>query len=167
MKILRRMLVGLAALGIAACGTVPYDARPPKVSVAEVNFKSLGIFEQRFDVGLRVRNPNDFDLKIEAIEFDLEVNDRPFAHGLSRTSTLVTATSSTVVRVEAVTQSRDLVHQLRTLPGDMLRQGVPYRIKGRVKTDRASRWIPFEHAGVYGRDAPRPPPESDTPGQAV
>ena len=37
-----------------------------------------------------------------------------------------------------------------------LKDGVPYRIRGRVKTDRSSRWLPFDHAGVYGGDGKKP-----------
>lgn len=167
MNALTRWLASAALLGLTACSSLPHDTRPPKISVAEVDLKSLGVFEQRFDVGLRIRNPNDFDLVIEALEFDLEVNGRAFATGLTRTAARVPAISSTIVRVDAVTESRNLIRQIKTLPGEMLRQGVPYRIKGRVKTDRASRWIPFDHSGTYGRDAPKPQPEGDAPGQAI
>lgn len=167
MNTVTRLLAVVTLFAVGACSSLPPDARPPRVSVAEVDLKSLGMFEQRFDVGLRLRNPNDFDLKIEAIDFELEVNERPFATGLTRTSALVPAISSTIVRVEAVTESRNLMRQFRTLPGEMLRKGVPYRIKGRVKIDRASRWIPFDHTGVYGRDAQKPPPADDAPGQAI
>ncbi|MCL5060600.1 MAG: LEA type 2 family protein [Candidatus Thermoplasmatota archaeon] len=111
---------------------------------------------QRFDVGLRVANPNDFDLTIEALEFELEVNGRPFAQSLSRTATLIPAASSTVLRVDAIMQSRNLIQQIRTLPPETLKDGVPYRIKGRVKTDRSSHWLPFDHSGRYGGDAQKP-----------
>jgi hypothetical protein len=33
---------------------------------------------------------------------------------------------------------------------------VPYRIKGRVKTDQSADWLPFDHAGVYGGDRRSP-----------
>ena len=124
--------------------------------MADVDIKSLGIFEQRFDVGLRVSNPNDFDLKIEALEFELELNGRAFAKGLARVSTLIPATSSTVIRMDAVTQSRNLIRQIKTLPSETLKEGVPYRISGRVKTDQSSRWLPFDHTGVYGGDEKKP-----------
>ena len=126
------------------------------VSVAEVEIKSLGLFEQRFDVGLRVSNPNDFDLNIEALEFELELNGRAFAKGLTRVSAMIPAISSTVMRVDAVTQSKNLLQQIKTLPSETLKEGVPYRIKGRVKTDKSSRWIPFDHTGVYGGDEKNP-----------
>lgn len=162
---MQRLLVCLMLFGLAACSGLPYDARPPKVSVAEVDIKSLGMFEQRFDLGLRVSNPNDFDLRIEALEFDLEVNGRAFATGLTRASALIPAISSTVLRVDAVTQSRDLIRQIKTLPAGTLRAGVPYRISGRVKTDRSARWIPFDHSGVYGRDEKKPRPGDTRPAE--
>ncbi len=75
---LQRWLAGLIALGLTACSGLPLNAVAPKVSVAEVDIKSLGVFEQHFDVGLRVNNPNDFDLTIEALDFELELNGRAF-----------------------------------------------------------------------------------------
>ena len=146
----------LLAFALAACSGLPPDAVPPRVNVAGVDIKSLGLFEQRFDVGLRVANPNDFELTIEALEFELEVNGRPFAQSLSRTGTLIPAASSAVMQIDAVTQSKNLIRQFKTLPPETLKEGVPYRIKGRVKTDRSPRWLPFDHAGTYGGDEKKP-----------
>ncbi|OJW46647.1 MAG: hypothetical protein BGO60_03985 [Thiobacillus sp. 65-1059] len=153
---LQRLLVLLLALGLAACSGLPPNAVAPRVSVAEIDVKSLGLFEQRFDVGLRISNPNDFDLKIEALDFELEVNGRPFARGLARVPTLIAATSGTLLRVDAVVQSKHLIQQIKTLPPESLKHGVPYRIKGRVKTDRSPSWLPFDRAGVVGGDAKSP-----------
>jgi LEA14-like dessication related protein len=114
------------------------------------------VLEQHFDVGLRVANPNDFDLTIEALEFDLEVNGRAFAKSLSRAATKIPAASSEVLQIDAIMQSKNLLEQLRTLTPDKLKQGVPYRIRGRIKTDQSSRWLPFDHSGVYGGDT-KPP----------
>jgi LEA14-like dessication related protein len=75
---LRRIALVLSTLALAAC----FNAQAPKVSVADVDVKSLGLFEQRFDISLRVGNPNDFDLAIEALDFDLEVNGPPSPRGL-------------------------------------------------------------------------------------
>jgi LEA14-like dessication related protein len=153
---MRRVLVLLFVLGLAACSGLPFNAVAPKVRVADVDIKSLGLFEQRFDVGLRISNPNDFDLTIEALDFELEVNGRPFAAGLSQVSTRVAATSSTLLRIDAITQSRDLIRQFEALSPDSLKAGVPYRIHGRLKTDRSSNWVPFDHAGVYGGEEKKP-----------
>lgn len=153
---LQRLLVFLAGLSLAACSGLPFNAVAPKVSVAEVEVKSLGLLEQRFDVGLRISNPNDFDLTIEALDFVLEVNGRPFATGLSRVSTLIPASTTALVRVDAITQSKNLIQQFKTLPPDTWKDGVPYHVSGRVKTDKSSQWLPFDHSGVYGGDEKKP-----------
>ena len=136
---------------LAACSGIPFNAKAPKVSVAEVSLKSLGWFEQVFDVGLRVKNPNDFDITIEGLDFELEVNGRAFATGLARTHTHVPAFASALVHVETMTQSKNLLQQMKTLP-EALKHGVPYRIHGRIKIDQAHDWIPFDHSGLYGAD---------------
>ncbi|MBS0461853.1 MAG: LEA type 2 family protein [Proteobacteria bacterium] len=153
---LQRLFILVLALGLAACSGLPFNAVAPKVSVADVAVKRLGFFEQRFDVGLRVSNPNDFDLTIEALDFELEVNGQPFASGLSQTSTRIAATSSTLLRIDAITQSKDLIRQIESLSPESLKAGVPYRIHGRLKTDRSPNWVPFDHAGVYGGDKEKP-----------
>lgn len=150
---LQRLLAGLIALNLAACSGLPVNAVAPKVSVAEVDVKSLGVFEQHFEVGLRVNNPNDFDLTIEALDFELELNGRAFAKGLTRATTLIPAVSSTLVRVDAVTRSTNLIQQIKSLSPDAVKRGVPYRITGRIKTDKSSAWFPFEKAGTVGGEA--------------
>jgi LEA14-like dessication related protein len=148
---MRQLGKWLGCLLLAGCSTLPLSALAPKVSVASIDIKSLGLFEQRFDLGLRLTNPNDFDLKIEGLDFDLEVNGRPFAKGLCNTVTMIPAASSTTMHVEAITESKNIISQARTMPFETLKQGVPYRVKGRVKTDRTD-WLPFEHNGTYGGD---------------
>lgn len=152
---LLRLLMFALVLGLTACSGLPRNAVAPKLSVADVRLGQVDLFEQRFDVGLKVENPNDFGLTIEALEIELEVSGRPFARGVSHEATRLAASATTVVRVDAVTQSNDLIRQLKTLPG-MLKDGVPYRIRGRVKTDRSPLWLPFDHAGIYGGKEGRP-----------
>lgn len=147
---MRFVLILFFSLGLAACSGLPWNAIAPTVRVTDVAIKSLGLLEQRLDVGLRISNPNDFDLTIEALEFELDVNGRPFASGLSRKLTLIPAVASAMLRVDAFLQSKDLIQQFKNLSPDGLKAGVAYRLKGRFKTDRSSRWQPFDHTGVVG-----------------
>jgi LEA14-like dessication related protein len=149
---LQRLLVLFLSLGFAACSSLPLDAIAPKVSVADIDVKSVSFLEQHFDVGLRLTNTNDFDLNIEALEFEFELNGRAFAKGLSNVPTLIPASASTVLRVDAMTQSTNLLQQIKILP-ETLKVGAPYRIKGRVKIDTLPVWLPFEHTGVVGGEA--------------
>lgn len=151
-----RLLVAAALLLLAACSGLPHQALMPRFSVAEIDVKAVGLLEQHFEVGLRLANPNDFDLGIEALEFELEVNGQPFARGLTQASATIPATSSVVMRVDAITQSHNLVRQFIVLDPEKLKQGLPYLIKGRVKTDKWIGWLPFEQKGVYGGEAKKP-----------
>lgn len=153
---MRRLLLFLFLFGLSACATLPPGAQAPRVSLADVSLRSLGLLEQRFELELDLVNPNDFDLKIEGLDFELEVNGRPFAKGISRVTTLLPAGSTTPMRVTAVTQSKDWLTQMKSLSADVLKEGMPYRVHGRVKTGGLARWLPFEHMGVYGGSAKRP-----------
>ncbi len=152
---LQRLLVLFLVFGLAACSGLPPNVLAPKVSVAEVDIKRLGLLEQHFEVGLRIANPNNFDLDIEALEFEFELNGRAFAKGLSNVPTRIPAASSTVLRVEAMTQSVNLLQQIKTLP-EILKQGADYRIKGRVRAGGLPGWLPFERSGVVGGEANQP-----------
>lgn len=154
---MQRVWIVLLTLWLAACSGLPFNAVAPKVSVADVGLKSLGLFEQRLDVGLRINNPNDFDLSIEALEFELEVNAHLFASGLSNQAVRVPAMASAIFRVDTFLQSKDLIRQFKSLSQGGLKDGVPYRVKGRIKTDRSSGWLNFDHAGVYGNDEKKMP----------
>lgn len=149
LRVLALVSIVLVAAFTAACTALPFNAKAPKISVAEVSLKRLGVFEQIFDVGLRVNNPNDFDIDIEGLEFKLEINGREFATGVAHTHAQVPAFSSAVVHVDTTTQSSDLLQQMKTLP-EILKDGVPYRIHGRIKIDQLSNWLPFDRSGVYG-----------------
>jgi len=153
---LQRLVVLLFALGLGACSSLPINALMPKISVTEIEIKRLGLFEQHFDVGMRLTNPNDFDLRIVVLDYDLEVNGQAFAKGTSHTPMLIPAASSIVVRVDAITQSKDLFQQFITLSPEAVKQGFPYRLKGRVKTNKWSGWLPFEQKGVYGGETSKP-----------
>lgn len=146
---MKRFATWLACLLMAACAGLPPGVLAPKVSVVDISVKSLGLFEQRFDLMLRLANPNDFALDIEGLDFEVEVNDRPLAKGLATHTTFLPAAASTLMQVEAVTESKNILSQMKTLPFESLKEGVPYRVKGRVKTDRSG-WLPFEYKGVYG-----------------
>lgn len=146
---MRWVLPFLTTLMLAACSGLPFNTQPPRVAVASLDVRSFGIFEQKLDLGLRVANPNAFDIKVEALDFTLEVNGAPLATGLSRTSTLLPATSTTLMRVEAYVPSRAAVELIRRISPEQLRDGVPYRIHGRIKLEGLD-WLPFEKHGRYG-----------------
>jgi LEA14-like dessication related protein len=141
----------LIATLLSGCSTVMLAAlKPPKVSLEDVRPVELGLLRQRFEVELRMENPNDLALNLQRLEFDIDFNGQPLASGLSTEPVTIPRLGNQVVKLEAVTTSGKLLKQLRGLNLDALGSGANYRIKGRAKVQGLD-WLPFEKDGVVGK----------------
>ncbi len=142
---LAHALVGLSALlALGACTRLG-EAEPPQVHLADIRLLPGGLLEQRFQVELRFGNPNDFDLALDGLTFELELNDMPFARGLSDQAVTVPRLGEARLRVVASTTLIDLVQQMLVL-GE--RDELSYRIEGVVYLrGAAQRKLPYETAG--------------------
>ena len=100
-----------AAVLLAGCATM----EPPSVTLSSLQMQQSTFFEQRFLTTLRIQNPNDFDLAVEGLSFDLVVNDQPFAKGVGKSDTVIPAFGSGVVQAEAITTLSGLIRQFQTL----------------------------------------------------
>ena len=142
-------LLWVLAWGLVACAGIGPGQRvePPEVRLANIEFVEAGLFEQRFLMTLRVRNPNDFDLPIDGLRFALDINDRPFASGLSNRSVTVPRLGEQTVEVEASTTLLDVVGQFMGLSG---RETLNYRMTGTAfLRGAARREVPFEQTGSF------------------
>jgi LEA14-like dessication related protein len=112
------LIAGMVALGVAlsACGgpKLP-DAEAPDVSLAGLSFTEAGLFEQAFTLQLRLKNPNDFDIPVEGLNFALAVNDAPFAEGLSNQDFTLPASAEIVVPVEVRIGTNELIERVAAI----------------------------------------------------
>ena len=58
----------------------------PEVLVKNIAPLESTAFEQRLQVDLRVRNPNDYDVQATGVDFRLDLNGKRFARGLGNRS---------------------------------------------------------------------------------
>ena len=68
---------------LAACATPPPGIEPPKISIANIAPKDMTLFEQRFDVQLRIQNPNETELGLNGMRFEIDLNEKEFATGMT------------------------------------------------------------------------------------
>ena len=101
------------------------------------------MFEQRLQVDLRVRNPNDFDLEVTGLDFTLHLNDKRLARGLSNKPSTIPRLGDSVLSVETTTSTLDVMRQLLNFRQD---QDVTYQIEG-VLHSKGTR-LPFDNSGV-------------------
>jgi LEA14-like dessication related protein len=130
---------------LAACGTTA--AVPPQVRLVDLRLLESSAFEQRFEVDLRIGNPNDVDLPLDGLTFDLEVNGETFASGFSDQRVTIPRLSEEVVSVSASTTLLAMVRQMLLLAE---RGEVAYRLRGLAYLDGLQRRsLPYESDGSF------------------
>lgn len=139
-----RILVGiLTALIFSGCASWMMNGEPPEVLVTNVTPLEASAFEQRLQVDLRIRNPNDFDLAVTGIDFRLDLNGNRLARGLGNKALVVPRLSDAVTSVETSTSTLQVVRQLLSFSGD---QSLTYHLTGVVHTKEGR--LPFDNSGV-------------------
>ena len=135
------------ALIMAACSTMPKEYEMLRVHIADMTPKDMAVFEQRFDVKLRIQNPNDVEFSVNGLRFDLELNERQFANGMSGQRIAVPRFGSALVNVEVFTTLTSFLRQFQQLSGGTA-QKVRYRIKGIAFVDGPGTFkAPFDESG--------------------
>lgn len=139
----RRLL--LAALALAALAGCASRAQSPAVSLVGMDIDTIGFSQQRFTLQLQVDNPNDMDIPVDRIDFDIEVNGRPFATGASEQPVLIPRRGRAVVAVKAVSRLGNFLRQFREW--DRLgREGLDYRVVGVMQVAGYGA-VPFDKRG--------------------
>jgi LEA14-like dessication related protein len=133
------------ALLLGGCGIA--DPEPPSVRVADLRLLDSTAFEQRFEINLRIDNPNDFALPLDGLTFDLEVNGESFARGFSNQRVTIPRLGEGRVSVAASTTLIELMRQMQLLAeyGD-----ITYRLSGVAYVDSLQRrTVPYQSEGSF------------------
>ena len=142
-KLIAAVAFGLA-LALGACAAIETTA-PPKVRLVDVRLLESGVFEQQMLVDLRIINPNNVDLPLDGLTFELEVNDNVLAEGYSNEAVTVPRLGEARIPVRASTSLLGLVQQFVTLSQS---DHLSYRLKGRAYVQGLfSRGVPFDQGG--------------------
>ena len=120
---------------------------PPRVNVSNVTPQDMTLFEQKFLVQLRVQNPNDMDLEVKGMTFDLDLNGKSFATGLSNKTVTIPRFGSNLVDVEVISGLTGFLRQLKSFTG-----GAPpkfsYRLRGKLYLEKpVSTTLSFDEQG--------------------
>jgi len=149
-----RLGIALFAAALAGCAALPAGMEPPAVTIADFGVGSASLFEQQFNLKLRIQNPNPQELQIDGAAFELEINDQLFATGVGNQAVTVPRYGSALMPVEAVSSLGSVVKQFAALTRAD-KPGFRYRIKGSLSA--AGTRIPFDRRGDFdlGALAPR------------
>ena len=137
------LMACLATALLAGCATIPTKA--PEVTLADIDIVEAGLLEQRFVMKLRVLNPNDTDIDITGLDFELEVNGTRFARGVSNRAVTLPRYGEAVLEVSAVSSLVSLLKQIDELSRGG-RDRIDYRIHGRLAAGGYGT-LPFDSKG--------------------
>jgi len=140
------MCTCILAFGLAGCTWMGTSMERPRITIANVTPGEIKLFEQLFDLELRIQNPNDSPLAINGLNFELEINEKPFASGVSDQNVTVGRFSSDIIRVKAITNLWSILRQV----ADVQKTGIPrvaYRIKGAIYAGSPSIKLRFDDGG--------------------
>lgn len=138
------LAVMLAGAFVAGCATVGGLSEAPRVSLVSITPVGFQLLEQRFRVTLRVQNPNDRDITIRGMDYEIVVNDKMFAQGVSGKPVSIAAWSENTAEVEVVTSLARFIEQLHGL-GARAKPAIDYAISGHVSVDGIPFPVPFEY----------------------
>ncbi|HEX7116948.1 MAG TPA: LEA type 2 family protein [Steroidobacter sp.] len=146
-RIFTRLVLLLALATLSGCSALGPKLEPPRLAVVRIAMTSGDLFSQQFLVRLNVQNPNDRDLPVRGIDYQLFLEGDSFAEGVSNQPFVVPAMGETefdmTVRTNFVSSIGRLLSRLNG------REQVHYVVEGKVLTDLGFlRKIPFQESGT-------------------
>jgi LEA14-like dessication related protein len=136
-----------SALILAACSAIPSNLSTPEVSFVSLRSVEASLVEQRLEVRMKVRNPNDVDLPVNGLDVDMELADEPFAHGVSAREFVVPARGE--AEFDMIVTANAATALLKIANSDFESDAISYRVKGKLSTKLGLlRTIPFEESGT-------------------
>lgn len=142
---MKRFFILALALWIGGCATVD-DAKPPSIQLSNIRLGSGGLLNQELLIEIRIGNPNDFELPLTGLTFQLDVNGRPFADGLSNATVTVPRLGFATVPVTGNTNIVSIFRQLMFLGKS---DRITYRLHGDAYVGRLgiNQSVPYERTG--------------------
>lgn len=140
-------LLFLILFTIAGCAGLGKQLESPPIKLANIQVKEVNVLETAFQVQLRVFNTNDTALEVKGIECELELNDEPFAMGVSNPEIKIPSYGTEIVTILVYSSVIDIVIGVRGLQKN---EQLKYRLKGKLRLggNAFPSVLPFNSEGV-------------------
>jgi LEA14-like dessication related protein len=134
-------------LALAGCSALsPHEK--VKVTVIGLEPVSFHALELRFALKLRIQNPNDVGLSYDGLEFELAVNGKTLATGLTDAKGSVPRYGEAVITIPVSVSALEAVRQVRALSRSESKEtALPYVLRGKLGAGWLGQ-VPFERSGV-------------------
>jgi len=118
----------------------------PTFTLKEIEIKRISFQEIDFLFGIEVQNPNQFDLKLRALEYTVYLSGQEVGKGRLEKEIKIVKAASTLVPVPLQTNLRNLGNPLALI---LAGKDLQYKIEGAaiIKASMGSTTIPFSKSG--------------------
>ncbi len=141
-----KVLSILVVLGVVSgCASLMGLGEPPQISLTNIQPVAIGLLEQRYLITVRIQNPNAAPLRIEGLDYQIGVNGKAFADGVSSQHVTVPGYAEKTLDLGIRSTLLQLVDQFKGLAGNSGR--LKYNIQGHLQLRDPTIRIPFEYQG--------------------
>lgn len=111
--------------------------------------EEMTVLEQRYDLGLRIQNPNDVPLPVAGMKYALILNGQEFARGVGGEKTVIPALGEGIVHVTVTSGALDWIGQIARLQNAQ-GSSLSYELAGEIYLQgRPGRPLPFSESGRF------------------
>lgn len=145
-----RWLAAMVLMICAGCSNIPRaDFDPPEVSLSSLRPLSVSGSEARFEIGLRVINPNAIALDIEGLYFEVFLHDSKVLSGTGSKGVKIPAYGEGELTLEASLGMLRALGLIREL-SEKSRENIPYRLSTKISLAQLPYALRLEDSGVIG-----------------
>ena len=137
------LLVLLIAFIASACASLQ-QLETPDVVLINIQPLQSTMLEQRFEVTLRLYNPNNKDIEIDGLDFELDLNGRRLARGVGGEPFVLPRLGEATTTVTTSTSLLDMFRQALALSET---DTLSYRLRGRVHLAGPGGTLSFDRSG--------------------
>jgi LEA14-like dessication related protein len=134
---------GCALVAISACTSMRAKTESPQVTLETVRIVRIADAKADVSLGLKISNRNDFELAIDAVEFDVTLDGRPAVSGRSVHVDALPAGGEAKVELAGRVDVAAVVTALMTLGSQL---PVAYALSGAVRLKNGTA-LPFSRKG--------------------
>jgi len=121
----------MLALALVGCASL-VQREPVRINVVGLEPLPGQGMEMRFAVKLRVQNPNDTAIDFDGLALELDLNDKPFATGVSDQRGSVPRFGEAVINIPVTVSAVAVVRQALGVMDGKAVDTVPYSLRGRL-----------------------------------
>ena len=134
----------MAALTLTGCALLPWSAVAPTVHVVGIERVAGEALERRFQLKLRVQNPNPKPIDFKGLALTLELNNRTVGQGVTAEEGNVPAHGELLMSLAVTVSAAPETLQMLGFADRLPRGDLPYSVKGRFTGGMVTRILGTE-----------------------